>query len=80
MKQWLFLVAAVLVIAFVMLKSRERFQPEFLDRSQVAKTVAVQGSSYDQATNHMDPAPWASGPPEGHETPFQVNQYRAFVV
>ena len=80
MKNWLFLAAAILVIAFVMLQSRERFQPEFLDKAQVRKTIAVEDSSYHQMTNHVDPAPYSLGPVVGFETPFQVNQYRAFVV
>jgi hypothetical protein len=80
MKQWLFLALAILVIALVLMKSRERFQPEFLDKSQVIKTVAVQDSSYAQMTNHADPAPYLQGPVPGIETPFQVNQYRAYVV
>jgi len=80
MKYWFFLVVAVLVIALVMLQSRERFQPEFLDKAQVRKTVAVEDSSHRQTTNHADPAPYSLGPVGGFETPFQVNQYRAFVV
>ena len=80
MKNWLFLAAAILVIALVMMKSRERFQPEFLVKDQVRKTVAVENSSYNQVTNHADPAPFSLGPVAGNETPFQVNQYRAFVV
>jgi hypothetical protein len=80
MKYWLFLALAVLVIAFVMLQSRERFQPEFVDKTQVRKTVAVEDSSFHQTTNHVDPAPYSLGPVVGVETPFQVNQYRAFVV
>jgi hypothetical protein len=80
MKEWIFLAVALLVIAFVVMRPRERFQPEFLDRTQIAKTIAVQDSSYDQATNHVNPAPYSLGPIAGNETPFQVNQYRAFVV
>jgi hypothetical protein len=80
MKYWLFLALAILVIAFVMLRSRERFQPEFVDKTQVRKTVAVEDSSFRQTTNHVDPAPYSLGPVVGVETPFQVNQYRAFVV
>jgi len=39
----------------------------------------VEDSSFDQKTNHMDPAPYTLGPIAGNETPFQVNQYRAYV-
>ena len=80
MAQWGFLLAAFLVLALVMLKTTEKFQPEFLDRTQIAKTIAVEDSSYDQKTNHMDPSPYATGPVRGIETPFRVNQYTSYVV
>lgn len=76
-----YLIVAVLAIAAVLaLLPRERFQPEFLDKAQVAKTVAVENSSYAQQTNHVDPAPFSMGPIAGMQTPFQVNQFRAYVV
>jgi hypothetical protein len=80
MKQWI-LLALALVVAGLVLKTfaTERFQPEFLDRTQIAKTIAVEDSSFDQKTNHMDPAPFSMGPILGSETPFQVNAYRAYV-
>jgi hypothetical protein len=81
MKQWFLLLVAILVVGMVLYKMRtEKFQPEFLDRTQIAKTIAVEDSSYDQKTNHMDPSPFSMGPITGVETPFQVNQYRAYVV
>jgi hypothetical protein len=81
MKQWILLVLALLVAGFVLQRfMTERFQPEFLDRTQIAKTIAVEDSSYDQRTNHMDPAPYSMGPIAGQETPFRVNQYTAYVV
>jgi hypothetical protein len=76
---WAYLVAAMILIGLVLFSTRERFQPEFLDKSQVQKTVAVQNSSYEQRTNHLEPSPYSIGPATGIETPFQVNQYRAFV-
>lgn len=79
MKAWLLLGVAILVIAFVLMKPKEKFQPEFLDRRQFAKTLAASESSYDQQTNHVDPVPFSMGPIQGNETPFQVNQYRAYV-
>jgi hypothetical protein len=42
--------------------------------------VATEDSSYAQRTNHFDPAPYTMGPIQGMETPFQVNQYRSYVV
>lgn len=80
MKYWLLLAGALLVLALVMLKQKERFQPEFLDRTQIAKTIAVEDSSYDQSTNHMNPTPAAMGPIRGIETPFRVNQYTSYVT
>jgi hypothetical protein len=81
MKQWILLVGALIVVGLVLSRIyTEKFQPEFLDRTQIAKTIAAEDSSFDQRTNHMDPAPFSMGPIQGMETPFQVNQYRAYVV
>lgn len=80
MASWILLGIGALLIALILLKQTERFQPEFLDRAQVAKTVAVEQSSYAQRTNHMDPAPYSMGPVVGIETPFRVNQYTSYVV
>lgn len=80
MTQWLLIAAGLLFVALAVLKTQERFQPEFLDRTQISKTIAVEDSSYDQRTNHMDPAPFRMGPVVGMETPFRVNQYTSYVV
>ena len=80
MKSWFWLLAAVVAVYFVVtMMSRERFQPEFLDRSQTERTDATINSSYAQETNHMSPAPYKMGPLDGVETPFQVNQWKAYV-
>lgn len=79
MSPTLFLVVAIVVLAFVLWTSRERFQPEFLDKSQVRKTVASEDSHYSQVTNHMTPAPAHMGPVSGMASPFQVNQYKAYI-
>lgn len=79
MKPTALLVGALLVLAVVLYLGRERFQPEFLDKRQVQTTVARENSSYEQLTNHMDPAPVAMGPIQGMQTPFQVNQYKAYI-
>jgi hypothetical protein len=80
MKQWIFLVASLLALGIVLKRFMvERFQPEFLDRTQIAKTIAVEDSSYDQRTNHMDPSPFSMGPISGMQTPFRVNAYTAYV-
>ena len=69
----------MVVLALVLYMSRERFQPEFLDKRQVQKTVAVENSSYAQQTNHMSYGPADMGSIQGMATPFQVNQYKAYV-
>jgi hypothetical protein len=79
MKGPLLFAAALIILGFVLWKTTERFQPEFLDKSQVQKTVGVEDSSYAQQTNHMDMSPYSMGPIEGSQSPFQVNQYRAYI-
>ena len=37
-------------------------------------------SSYDQKTNHFDMPSYDSGPVEGHETPYKVNQWNSYQV
>ncbi len=79
MKGPLLFAAALIILGFVLWKTTERFQPDFLDKRQVQKTVGVEDSSYAQQTNHMDMAPYSMGPIEGSPSPFQVNQYRAHI-
>jgi hypothetical protein len=79
MNPTLYLLAGMVVLAFVLYSTRERFQPEFTDKRQVQKTVSVEDSSYRQQTNHMQYAPANMGPVTGMQTPFQVNQYKAYV-
>lgn len=80
MTKWLLLIGAILVLALVMMKTTERFQPEFMDKAQVRKTVSVENSSYAQTTNHADLAPYSMGPIAGTETPFRVNQYTSYIA
>jgi len=79
MKGPLLFVGALILLGFVLMKNTERFQPEFLDKKQVMKTVAVEDSSYEQMTNHMSLSSYSMGPIEGTPSPFQVNQYRAHI-
>lgn len=37
-------------------------------------------SSYDQKTNHFNMPTYNSGPIEGNETPFKVNQWNSYQV
>lgn len=77
---WLLLGIAILVLGLVMIKSKEKFEPEFLDKSQIRKTIRKEDASYAQTTNHMEYAPFSMGPIAGTETPFQVNQYTSYVT
>ena len=79
MKSWLLLLLALVVAGAVVLNTTEKFQPEFLDRTQIAKTIAVEDSSFDQRTNHLDPSPYSMGPIQGMQTPFRVNQYTSYM-
>lgn len=79
MKGPLLLVAALILLGFVLWKQTERFQPEFLDKAAVRHTVAVEDSSYGQTTNHLRPSVETFGPIAGSESPFQVNQYRSYI-
>jgi len=79
MNPTIYLVAALGVLALVLYASRERFRPEFLDTRQVKRTIAAEDSHYGQYTNHMSPAPANLGPVSGMASPFQVNQYKAYI-
>jgi hypothetical protein len=76
--------AAIITLGFAgfaiwMMVTREKFQPEFLDKRQEATTIAMEDSSYIQRTNHVTPSPYSIGPLHGTESPFQVNQYKAYI-
>jgi hypothetical protein len=74
-----FVLSLLILGAILVMNSRERFQPEFLDKTQVRQTIRNEDSSYAQTTNHMKYAPYSMGPIQGMQTPFQVNQYKAYV-
>jgi hypothetical protein len=76
---WLGLAAALVGLAWQSF-TRERFQPEFLDKTQEKVRLATEDSSYEQWTNHVQAAPYNMGPIPGIQTPFQVNQYKAYVL
>jgi hypothetical protein len=79
MKGPLLFTAALIFLGFVLWKQTERFQPEFLRKEGLDKTLSVENSSYNQVTNHLRPAVETFGPIAGSESPFQVNQYRAHI-
>ena len=81
MNPYIWLVAALILVGLAWQAfTRERFQPEFLDNTQEKVRLATEDSSYAQMTNHIEPAPFSMGPIPGIETPFQVNQYKAYVL
>jgi hypothetical protein len=76
------LFVAALLIVWIVLQTfgpREKFQPEFLDTTQVTRTIAAEDSSYAQRTNHATPAQYNMGPIAGVQSPWQVNQYRSYI-
>ena len=75
----LFVLSLLALGVVLVMNSKERFQPEFLDKTQVRQTIRNEDSSYAQTTNHMSYAPYSMGPIQGMQTPFQVNQYKAYV-
>ncbi len=75
---WL-LIAGLGIAAVLLMQRREYFNAEFIDKTQDNRTMKVENSSYAQTTNHMTPAHYSMGPIEGVQTPFQVNQYKAYV-
>jgi hypothetical protein len=77
--KWIGLLMGLVVLGVIVKASTERFQPEFIDRRQVLKTAVTQDSSYDQRTNHMEYESFTMDPIQGVQTPFQVNQYKAYV-
>ena len=74
-----YLLVAMVVLALVLYFTREHYSLEFNDYTQEKKTRATEDSSYSQQTNHMHFAPADMGPIQGMQTPFQVNQYKAYV-
>jgi len=81
MKNWAFVaVIAGLAIVWYVLKSREGFVSEFVDRSNEEKTDKTRVSSYAQETNHFKMMPSQDIPAiDGIETPYRVNAYNSFV-
>lgn len=81
MSNWAFI--AILVglgiVWYVVSKSREGFQTEFLDRSNEEKTDQTRASSYAQDTNHFKPTYGAFEPPSGIATPYRVNMFDSYI-
>jgi hypothetical protein len=82
MKQWIWFLIALVVVAFVMkLAGFEGFQggppdSRFIDRSQQNRAMKLEDSSYSQRTNHFVQNNGV-GEALGQDTPWQVNQYKS---
>jgi hypothetical protein len=72
------MVLAGAVLVYFMLKPREKFVSEFVDRAGPARTDALATSSYAQQTNHFVMTPSLPEETEGKETPFRVNQWNSY--
>ena len=73
------LLAGAIAIWYVLSRSTESFVPEFLDREKERTTALTAGPSYAQRTNHGAPPAPGGIPLFGQETPFQVNQFKAYM-
>jgi hypothetical protein len=82
MKDWAFvaLLAAIVLIGYVLTTSKEGFVPQFLEQGNVKATSDTRQSSYEQKTNHFVMTPSKPEPVPGVETPFRVNMYNSFMT
>jgi hypothetical protein len=82
MKQWIWFVLAIVVVAGVLkLIGLEGFyggspESKFTDRSQQKRAMAHEDSSYAQQTNHFVQDNGV-GEALGSDTPWQVNQFKS---
>ena len=77
MKQWIWFLIAVVVVALALnLIKVERFESGFVDTSQQNRAMKLEDSSYDQRTNHFVQNNDV-GDATGISTPWQVNQYKS---
>jgi hypothetical protein len=77
MKQWIWFLIAVIVVAFALNLLRvERFESGFIDTSQQNRAMKLEDSSYEQRTNHFVQNNDV-GNATGISTPWQVNQYKS---
>jgi hypothetical protein len=81
MKQWLWFLVALVVVALVLkvLPGMEKFyggppEGKMIDMSQQKRAMALEDSSYSQRTNHFVQNNDVGQAP-GMTTPWQVNQW-----
>jgi hypothetical protein len=70
---------AMVVVYFLITKSREGFAAEFVDHTNARITAENKHSSYAQRTNHSVPVPGPDVPIQGSQSPFRVNMVQAFI-
>ena len=77
MKQWIWFLIALVVVAFVLNMMRtEGFEARFVDTSQQKRAMNLEDSSYEQRTNHFVQNNDV-GEASGVSSPWQVNQYKS---
>lgn len=83
MKQWVWFLIALLVLAFVLkvLPGVDKFyggppESKLIDTSQQKRAMAMEDSSYSQRTNHFVQNNDVGDAP-GMSTPWQVNQWNS---
>lgn len=77
MKQWIWFLISLVVVAFVLnIMRTERFEARFVDTSQQKRAMKLEDSSYQQRTNHFVQNNDVGEAP-GVSTPWQVNQYQS---
>ena len=82
MKQWIWFLIALVVVAFAMKMSGfEGFQGgpadgKMIDMSQQKRAMKMEDSSYSQRTNHFVQDNGV-GEALGQDTPWQVNQFKS---
>ena len=82
MKQWVWFVLALVVVAYVLkMTGMEGFyggpgESRFIDRSQQKRAMSLEDSSHAQRTNHFVQDN-SVGEALGVDTPWQVNQFKS---
>jgi len=71
--------AALVLLYFILNRKTETFAMEFVDRSNEKRTDDTRASSYNQETNHFKPTvPLDEGTP-GIPTPYRVNMFNSYI-
>lgn len=76
---FLAIVAGILLIAYLLTRTKEPFVSEFLEQGNVRRTAETASSSYKQQTNHFKMTKGPEEKPDGIETPFRVNIWDSYM-